>query len=321
MDSWFHVISLATRGLRNYFAKRPFCISFEITHSCNARCKHCHLGGAVEEQRASPETFGRLARELRPVIAQLSGGEPMLRKDLEEIVRAIHVPGKAPYIVITTNATLLNEKKYGNLREAGIDEFSISLDYPDSRHDEFRGIPGLFNRIKNLIENLPLQERKGITLCCVIQNDNFRDLIKMAELAREWKVGINFSSYTCLRTNDRNYLISKDNIEEFKRIVENLIAFRKKYKTIFTSTYAFKKMIEYFENERMEGCKTGERFFNVNPDGTLSPCGLIITNFKSQKELYENFSKKNECVYCYTSIRVNSEKPVRYLILDNLKFI
>lgn len=314
-------ISLAKRGIKNYFTKRPFCVSFEVTHNCNARCKHCHLGGPVDEEKATPQKYGELCQQIKPVIAQLSGGEPLLRRDLEQIVEALSNPNRAPYIVVTTNGALLTKERYLTLREAGVDEFSISLDYPDERHDEFRGIPGLFNRIRTLIKELSSENDKAITLCCVVQSDNFRDLIRMAELAREWNVILNFSTYTPLRTHDKSYMLSSEELQEFKEIIKRLLDFKKKNKNIFTSDYVFKNMINFFNDGYIPNCRTGERFFNVNPDGTLSPCGLIITNYKSPKELNKRFSKNSTCIYCYTSIRANTEKPAKYLIKDSIKSI
>lgn len=312
-------ISLTKRAIHNYIFQKPFCVSFEITHNCNAKCTHCHLGGHVDEQRASPERLGQICRELNPLIAQLSGGEPLLRKDVEDIVRAFRRPNRAPYIDITTNGFLLTREKYDTLLHAGIDQFGISLDYPDDRHDTFRGIPGLFHRIETLIEGLNGENDKAITLLCVIQRDNFRDLIRMVELANDWNVKINFSTYTWLRTDDKTYLLAPQEIEEFRQIVTRLMELREKYQNIFTSRYVFDMMIKFFENHSTPNCRTGVKFFNVNPNGTISPCGLIIKNYGSQKELREKFSCTNSCTYCYTSIRANTEKPLYHLLRDNIQ--
>lgn len=321
MASIRRTLSLAARGGRNYLTKKPLCISFEVTHSCNAKCKHCHLHGPVEEERASPERLGEICRELSPVVAQASGGEPLLRKDLEQIIQSWRVPNRAPFIVVTTNATLLSLDRYTSLKQAGVDEFSISLDYPDERHDEFRGVPGLFRKIENLVENLGSQRDKSISLCCVIQSDNFRLLTQMAELARKWGVRLNFSAYNTLRTHDQSYMLSKNELEEFREIIPVLLEYQKKYKNIRTSGYVLQKMVKYFAHGYMPRCRTGERFFNVNPNGTFSPCGLIITDYKTREEFIEGFCKTNTCVYCYTSIRANTEKPRRYVLWDNLKFL
>ncbi len=319
MSSLRRDLSLLGRGIKNYFSGRPLCISFEVTYACNARCRHCHLGGPVpDEKRADAATFGRLSRQLRPVVAQISGGEPLLRRDLEEIIRAIRRPQAAPYIVLTTNAALLNRKRYESLRQAGVDEFSVSLDYPDERHDDFRGIPGLFRKIEALIKELAPLDDKAITLSCVIQNDNFRDLLKMAELAKRWGVRINFSTYTWMRTNDKSFMIAPENMAAFRQTIEELLRFKKNYGTIYTSDYIFQQMPAYFEKGELPDCRAGKRFFIVNPDGRLSPCGLIICHYDSVGEL-KTFAARNTCGTCFTSIRAGTERPARYLLLDNLK--
>jgi len=259
-----------------------------------------------------------MCRELRPVVAQVSGGEPLLRKDLEDIIRAIRIPGHDPFIVVTTNGVLLTKDRYHRLLEAGVDEFSLSLDYPDERHDDFRKVAGLFQRIRALVESVGQSGDKRITLACVVQSDNFRDLPKMAELARTWGVRVNFSSYTCLRTGDINYMLGSDTLDEFKSIVENLRAFKRRHNTIHTTDYVFGNMIKYFQGGRFENCRAGERFLVVNPDGTLSPCGLVLRNFTSHEDVRQEFNSHNDCELCYTSIRANSERPAWYLVKDNL---
>lgn len=311
-------LSLAKYGIKNYYTKRPLSISFEITHSCNAKCKHCHLGGHVEEDRATPQTYGKICRELRPVVAQASGGEPLLRRDLEQIIEAIRIPNRAPYITLTTNAALLSKQRYESLCQAGVDEFSVSLDYPDERHDEFRGIPGLFNKISNLVHEIGSKKDK-ITFCCVIQRDNFRSLLQVAELAARWNVRINFSAYTYLRTHKKNMMIPAEELEELEEIIDQILVVKKKYKNIRNSAYVLRKTIEFFRNGNIPKCGTGGKFINVNPDGTFSPCGLIITNYKSKEELFGKFSKNNNCKYCYTSIRANCEKSMKQLIVDSIR--
>ncbi len=309
---------LARRGLVNYITRRPFCVSFEITRNCNARCKHCHLGPPLSEHQITPDQIGRICRELRPVLAQVSGGEPLLHKDVEDIIRAIRNPGHDPLIFVTTNGSLLTPERFRRLVEAGVDEYSLSLDYPDERHDDFRKIPGLFQRIKRLIESLDKEELKRITLACVVQSDNFRDLPKIAELARTWGVRVNFSGYTRLRTQNTDYLIEGDKLDEFRVIVEDLRAFRRRHNTIRTSDYVFDNMIKFFREGRIRNCRAGERLLVVNPDGTLSPCGLLVRDYPTLDAIQREFTTSNGCDLCYTSSRANSERPVWYLVKDNL---
>ncbi len=320
MGSALRTLSLAKRGIRNYFVKKPLSVSFEVTYSCNANCKHCHLGGFIKnEQQASPERFGELCDEIQPVVAQLSGGEPLIRKDLEEIVQAMKRPNRSPYIVVTTNGIMLNAKRYQSLVDAGVDQFSLSLDYPDERHDEFRGSKGLFRKIEKVVKELNTGNGSCITLSCVVQKENFRDLIKIAELSDEWGVQINFSTYTWLRTKNMEFMLDENDLEEFKLVVNRLLEMRNQHNNFFASEYTFHRMIEFFKEGGIPNCKAGERFYIVNPDGRFSPCGLFLTKYEKKEDIKEKFIKQNTCTACNTSIRSNCEKPIKYMIKDNLK--
>ncbi|MFW6160799.1 MAG: radical SAM protein, partial [Acidobacteriota bacterium] len=255
LNSTKRYFSLGIRGVRNYIFNKPFCASFEVTYNCNARCQHCHLGGMIKgEKQTTAEEFARRARELKPVVAQVSGGEPLLRRDIDNIVQALRHPHRAPYIVLTTNASLLNEKKYRALKESGVDEFSISLDYPDERHDKFRGIPGLFDKIEKLCLDLRGEKNKGITLSCVVHRYNYKDMLRLAEKAYQWQVKMNFSAYTWLRTNQKDFIIPQENLPELNQMINQLQNFRLSHNTVFTSDYVFGKIVNFFREQGQEDC-------------------------------------------------------------------
>jgi len=309
--------SLMKRGLYNHFAYRPYCVSFEITYRCNARCLHCHLHGVVDKKVASAEHYRNVRDMVKPVVTMVSGGEPLLRKDVEQIVRSLKTQNKAPFIVMTTNGILLTKEKYQQLREAGVDEFSISLDYPDERHDEFRQVPGLFKKIEKLVTSLNGSSDKGVTVSCVIQSDNYKEAIKVAQLAKEWNIPANYSSYTWLRTKNKDYMIPQEELEDLRKVVDDLIEYKRKYKNIRTPDYILNSMIKYFRDGEISDCRAGRRYLIVNPDGTFSPCGLITKDYHSLDQLKE-FNEKNTCGFCYTSLRANTEMPLRHKIRDHL---
>ena len=312
VKSFARLLSLTNRGVRNYFEKRPFCVSFEITHDCNAHCKHCHRGGTIDTNRATPEEFAQRFQELKPLVIQISGGEPLLRKDVFSVIEALKQPNGIPYIIFVTNAALLTKEKYFELMNRGVDAFSISLDYPDERHDEFRKIPGLFNHLKTLCKDIGSDNT--ITLNSVVHHYNFRDMMKLAECARDWNVSLNFSPYTWLRTHDKSYMITQEEMPEFQAIIKQLIDFKRSYNTVRTTDSFFYDMVEFFKNESIPGCRAGERFLVVNPDGSLSPCGLLITDYRSWADLKDGFTKDNTCTYCHTCIRSSTENPLNNLI-------
>jgi len=315
-------LALAGRALANYFQKRPYCVSFELTHNCNARCGHCHRGDPVPgEKRATPERLLEVCRELRPVVAIMSGGEPLLRSDLADIVRMLK-QGCAPLrVFVNTNGALLTRERFEELRQAGIDEFLISFDYPDDRHDDFRQIPGLFARIRSLIGDLDRSTRRKVVLTSVLQSDNFGRAVEMAELAREWGVNINYSAYTWLRTHNRALMIPPERLAAFRAVVEELITFKRAHGTILTSDWVLRGMARFYEAGSLPGCRAGERSLVVNPDGTLSPCGLRVHDFATHEQLLAGFTARNDCGDCYTSTRGNSERPARHLFLDHVPYL
>jgi MoaA/NifB/PqqE/SkfB family radical SAM enzyme len=251
----------------------------------------------------------------------MSGGEPLLRKELDEIVRTLKGGVKPLRVFINTNGALMTSERFAQLKEAGIDEFLFSFDFPDERHDEWRGIPGLFNRIRDRIAECSPDERKNIVLSAVFQSKNYREAPRMAEVAREWGVNINFSAYTWLRTHDMGLMIPKEEIGEFRKITRTLLDMKKAHGHILTSDWVLSGMIRFFEEGEIPNCRAGERSMVVNPDGTMSPCGLLITDYPTREALLKEFTANNTCTACYTSTRANSERPVKNLFLDHLPYL
>ena len=313
---------IAGRTAKNILLGRPITVSFEVTYNCNARCEHCDLGDYVKEPRLGPEEFARWVDELHPAVAQISGGEPMLRKDLVDIIREMRRRDPVAVFVLTTNVTLLNEGKYLKLREAGVDQFSLSLDYPDERHDEFRHLKKNFEHIRDLAPKLARYGNNDIILACVVQSDNFRDLPRIAELAKEWGVAVNFSTYNALRTGKTHFLInSNGELSELERVVDRLVAMQNDGYSILTSEWTLRQMIRFFESGRQPNCRAGKRFLIVGPWAKLTPCGMFRDTYESQADMNREFCARNECNECFTAIRANSEKSPYRLLVDALRAV
>jgi MoaA/NifB/PqqE/SkfB family radical SAM enzyme len=251
----------------------------------------------------------------------MSGGEPLLRRELPEIISTLK-EGCAPIrVFVNTNGALLTRGRFDELRAAGADEFLISLDYPDERHDEYRRIPGLFRRIQALVSGLDAADREHVVLTNVLQSDNFQEAMNLADLARTWGVHVNYSAYTWLRTNDRRLMIPPDKIEALRETVQSLIDLRRRDGVILTSEWVLEGMVRFFERGRIAGCRAGQRSLVVNPDGTFSPCGLLVRDYSTRKQLLREFTRQNACGDCYTSTRGNSERPFKHLLKDSAGFV
>jgi len=229
-------IRMTTKEIHNYITNRPIVVSYEVTLSCNCNCHHCDLGGVIEnEKQIKPEEYGAITRRLKPLAAQISGGEPLLRKDIADIVKAINQAG-AEYVILVTNGALLNERNYLQLREAGVHQFSVSLDFPDERHDEFRRRPGLYKRLE---QNLPRLAKLGfqdIILNTAITRANVKEILPLTKKAADWGVDISYSAYTALRTGNKDYCPNNgEHLEILRQAINELLILKKQHINIKTS--------------------------------------------------------------------------------------
>jgi len=306
---------------------RPLVISFEVTHSCTCNCLHCDRGGKTEEKELlGPADYTALASSLRPSVLQVSGGEPLLRTDVVDIVKAIKkYPDGLPHVILVTNGSLLNEEKYAALKEAGVDRFSVSLDFPNEKHDEFRRHPGLYAHLEETIPRLAAGfDCDDIALNSAITRHNVPYLIDLANKAEEWGVSISYSAYGVLRTGDESFFIySREDLEMLQRKIQELIQLKKERRKILNSTYTLMKTYEFFRDGHIPDCNVGRRFLVVRPNGYLVPCSMRPHHrlYSTQEEMLEEFSKHNECGACYVAIRAYSDKSFGTLVKDNLSFL
>ncbi len=301
-------IKIAAKEINNYITDHPIAVSYEVTFSCNCNCCHCDLGGLVKNEKLiGPDDYGDITRNLKPLAAQISGGEPLLHKDITAIVKAIKQAG-AKYIILVTNGVLLNESIYVQLREAGINQLSVSLDFPDERHDEFRRRPGLYKRLERSIPKLARLGFKDIILNTAITKANVREILPLAKKATEWGVDISYSAYTALRTGNRSYCLNNgEDLEILRRSINELVKMKKHDTHLVNPALTLKDTLRFFERGNMPNCQAGIRFLVVMPDGSLVPCSLHRSKFATQKEMIEGFSRTNQCDSCYVAIRAYSE--------------
>jgi MoaA/NifB/PqqE/SkfB family radical SAM enzyme len=313
---------LLLKGLPGIFLNRVLSMSLEITHSCNCNCTHCDKGGRIpNEKLASPERFGEIIRTIKPVVAQISGGDPFLRKDLYQIAEKIKINRYYPYVVLVTNGWLLNKSRYETLKNLGVDEFCISLDFPDERHDENRGIPGLFQHLNHIIPEITRAGNKDISVISVIRSRTIADLIKLAEKAGEWGASIVFSAYTPLRTQNFNDApTSPEQLDYLRSQLDELMKQRDKF-SIITPDSVLNGYYDFFaHNCYIPDCRAGHRSLVVNPDGKLAPCAMQGYSFHTRTQLLKQFSRNNTCGGCYVSLRANSEKPLIPAVKNGLSF-
>src|SRR5688572_28502431 len=133
---------------------RPYVVSWNLTYRCNLACEHCYLDAGpgkvrtaafADRSELSTEQCCRVIDEIAAFAPEcvtiLTGGEPLLRRDIVEIVRRASERGL--WVVVGTNGVKITENVATRLAEAGGRGLSLSLDALDpDRHDRFRKVRG-----------------------------------------------------------------------------------------------------------------------------------------------------------------------------------
>ncbi len=192
-------------------------LRISVTNSCNYNCFFCHREGhEVEGGEMTPSEIGRLVRLLvgqgiRTV--KITGGEPLVRKDLEEIVREIKEAG-VEEISLVTNGWFLPGRAC-SLREAGLDRVNISLH--SLRRDVYRRITGV-DGLERALEAVNSALRCGLTPVklnvTVLRGYNEGELWDLVRFASSKGVRIQFIELLDMDPDLRKFHFSLEDFEE-----------------------------------------------------------------------------------------------------------
>lgn len=266
-----------------------------------------------------PEDYMIYQSALKPIVVQMSGGEPLLRKDITEIARAIKQPNGLPLLILVTNAKLLTIEKYQALREVGVNQFSISLDFPNALHDDFRGSPGLYAHLESLIPELASLGNDDIVLNTAITHDNLHYILDNYRKACQWGVNMSYSAYTPLRTGSmEHYISSQEELEELRASIAELIRLKRKDGRLVNPDWTLLGTYQYFKNGTVPGCMAGRRFLVVTPNGQIQPCSMHKRTYQTRKEMLRAFLPTNTCGECYVAIRAYLNQSFWKLLWDNV---
>jgi radical SAM protein len=188
--------NIPARGGLNY-DETPFLAIWEITQSCDLACKHCR---AAAQSIAHPDELSNAeAKKLIDQIADLkipifvfTGGDPMKRKDVFELIR--YASDKGVHVAVTPSATpLLTREAIFKMKEAGVVRLGISLDGSTPElHDHFRGFSGAWQRTIDAIgwaneAGLPIQVHTTISRHNAADLDNLCDFFEKKAIVM-WNV-------------------------------------------------------------------------------------------------------------------------------------
>ena len=290
--------------------RKPILVHFEVTLRCNARCSFCDYWMTDKSARETElKSFTDAARFFNPMMITYTGGEPTMRRDLEEIVSAVSGAVRVKFSSLLTHGGMLTVERARSLWKAGVDQFNISLDYLDERHDIARGIPGLTRKIFDLIPGMRAIGIDSIRFNTVIKESNLDQILPIAARALELGCGVNFSSYSDSKNGNRDGIISDDSFDELADVTAELLEFKKRHRGVISnSDYYLENIPRFVRGEMKEPCRSGIRTIHVSPMGHVKRCPDFPTDFHwTEFRKYEPI----DCNACYYACRGEAQAPLR----------
>lgn len=260
---------------RGILRRRPFNVLVQVTNRCNMRCSFCDFwpNGAAPRDELTVADYLALSEALAGLgtfLVSIEGGEPFVRPDLVEIVRAFarhHLP------VLFTNGWYVDAPAARALFGAGLVHASVSIDYPDAeRHDRKRGLAGATERAWNAVEHFRAAAPRGgrqTHVMTVLTEDNYRDIESLLLQTRARGVG---HQITLLSTNGyRRGQAGPDRLPPAAAATRLEQLWREHPHLGFFGDY-FRRMGTFLEGGAMPACQAGVQSFNIDHVGNVSPC-------------------------------------------------
>lgn len=291
--------------------RMPVLVHFEVTHRCNAQCSFCDFWKTEPSARAQElNSYADAARFFDPMLFTFTGGEPLLRRDLEELVASVATAVRLKYIILLTHGGILSVDRARSLWDAGVDQFNVSLDYLDDRHDRARGIPGLTAKILSTVEGMRAAGITGIRFNTVIKRDNIDQILPIVHKAVELGCGVNLSVYTDFKNGNKEYLLDASSCRDVETLTAELLAFKRRRRGVITSSdFYLEQLPRYVRGEMTEPCKSGIRTVHLNPAGHVKRCPDFPTDFHWRDfRRYEPIA----CNACYYACRGEAQAKLRW---------
>ena len=285
----------------------PYSLLCELTYRCPLQCPYC--SNPLDFERYNNNELSTLewkrilseASELGIVQVHFSGGEPLLRKDIGEIIKKARDLNL--YTNLSTGGTLLTKKLADELHSSGLDNLQISIQDADSlKSDYISGGLGSFEK-KKKAALLAINSGFPLTINVVLhkQNlDNIEAIIGLAEEIGADRLELANTQFNGWALKNRNLLLpTRSQVENAVRKVESA---RKRLKDKMEILYVVPDYFEQYPKPCLYGW--GRVFMTVTSDGTVLPCqtaseikGLNFENVRN-KSLYKIwFESESFCIF------------------------
>lgn len=294
---------------------------WEATMRCNLSCRHCgsdcRVQSTVEDMPAAD--FLRVVDTItahvdtHKTFITISGGEVLVRRDLEEVGRELY-KREYPWGIVT-NGMLLDEKRFRSLLAAGLRSITVSLDGFEQEHNWMRGHPESFARAVRAIKLIVNEPSIVYDVVTCVNSRNFDQMAEFRDFlismgVKAWRI---FTIFPMGRAATDKEMQVTD--EQFRDLMEFIVRTRKEGK--IKLDYACEGYLGSYETDVRDNfyqCVAGVSIASIRCDGTISGCNSIrarydqgniykddfmtVWNNRFEKFRNRDWARKGDCASC-----------------------
>lgn len=309
--------------LRYFFSKKPVTLYFCATERCNSKCLQCNYWSKEHfaSKELSLEEIKRIFTDLYNFGVRyvfLAGGEPLLRQDIDEVIKFMDVKGFK--IVLSTNGILLNEERIKKL--AGCKNLQVVFSL-DSVHDKNYALIRGVNSLPKLKENIALTKKYfgAVKVNTVVSELNFSEVGEIMSYCKENDIYVSLYPYNgryahyAVNSSSMSYeKHTEDVVSLFKRLAQECQ--HEHHLAGFSLIY--EQAADWLLGKEVGRCSAGRDFLFLDYNGvvrvcfhTLPPLGNLRE--QSMSEIFSNIdtplidacNKKTPCFFgCTRSIAI-----------------
>jgi radical SAM protein with 4Fe4S-binding SPASM domain len=260
-------------------------VIFSITSRCNLRCRMCDIPYAEIEEltRQQWKDVIKDASRLGAQTVVFSGGEPLLREDIFELISFTRANNLNA--CVTSNGQLIDEPTAQKLSNSGANVVNISIEGKRETHDYLRG-RGSFDKAVCGLANLRKYKVES-TVASTVSKYNYQDLLYVLEVAKDYgATTVRLQPFNVIFLKDHKrkneFLIDKRDIPFVEEAVKSFINKSKEYKIAINPAGYLLKIPEYLSGKNFypDNCSALWYSCPINPNGDLFPCWIEGSNNK-----------------------------------------
>ncbi len=285
---------------KSYLGKNPSYLILFVTARCNARCKMCfylkNINDSSVEKELTSNEYEKISKNFKNLFyLSIGGGEPTLRDDLPEIIYYFYKNSGVRAVNISTNCGFPQKtydivqsifEKCPNIRV----KMSLSLDDLEKKHDEIRGLNGLFDKVLETHKLLSSIDNKNFALniATTFSKLNKNTIYDLIDYVSD-KLKINDHTLTYVRGDTQNEDVKDVTPNDYSKVWNYLIdknknknkGFYKIFNNLIRLMYEVnQKTLE--RNEMILPCLAGKKFITLDEEGNIYPCEIISYIYKNR---------------------------------------